>query len=173
MVTTIGFGVLKPYKTLILAQVKVGDPERIVVEDVIADLKSVLDVEGNPDLEVVTEGPAAFLEVPRPGSTENDYLHVAFLHYIEKRAPSWYGGGDELQDTLNHLMVACQLNRQVAIYLSDARRRRVTRRGGRGPVSGPYALTISSRSRPVRQRQGPSSVTATMSSMRTPKRPGR
>lgn len=120
---TVEFDVLKPYKTLILAQVAHAGEETIV-DPVIADFKSLLDFEGEPDLEIVTEGATTSFEVSRPDSPEPDEMHVKFLHYTEKRAPGWHRGDGDVQDTLNHLIIACQLKQQVALYVSDSRKRR-------------------------------------------------
>ena len=114
------FDDLKPYKTLMLGQV---DDEEIIVEPVITVFKELLDFAGNPDLGIVTEGPTTIFETEHPDLAEPVQIHVKFLHYTEERAPGWYGGGGEVRDTLNHLIVACQQNRQVAIYLSDSRKR--------------------------------------------------
>ena len=70
-------------------------------------------------------------------------MHVKFLHYTEERTPGWYGGDGEVRDTLNHLIVACQQNRQVAIYLSDSRKRSAATRqikAGQGAGLGAIKL---------------------------------
>lgn len=141
---TVGFEVLKPYKTLILAQVE-SDAGEIIVESVIADFKSLLGFEEEPDLEIVTEGMTTSFEVSRPDSSGTDDMHVKFLHYTEKRAPGWYGGDGDVRDTLNHLIIACQLNRQVALYVSDSRKRRpATRQIKAGLGDGLGALQLLS-----------------------------
>jgi hypothetical protein len=120
---TVGYDALKPYKSLILAQVSESHVPEVIVEPVILDFKSLLNIDGNPDLDIVTEGPTKFFEVTPQGSSEKGQMLVKFLHYAEKRAPSWYRGKGEVQDTLNHLIVACQLKRQVVIHVSDSRKR--------------------------------------------------
>ena len=142
------FDVLKPYKSLILAQVASADGDEVLVEAIIADFRSLLDLEGNANLEMVTEGPAASFGVSHPDLPETDELHVKFLHYTEKRAPGWYAGVDEVQDTLNHLVVACQLDQQVAVYMSDSRKRTAaTRRikAGQGDGLGALRLLVAGR----------------------------
>jgi len=140
---TVGYNVLKPYKSLILAQVSEGRVPEIVVEPVIFDFKSLLNIDGHPDLDIVTEGPTTSFEVKPPGSSEKGQMHVKFLHYTETRAPGWYRGEGEVQDTLNHLIVACQLNRQVAIYVSDSRMRTTATRQVRlGAGDGLGALRL-------------------------------
>ncbi len=140
---SVGYDVLKPYKSLILAQVGENHVPELVVEPMILDFKSLLNIDENPDLHIVTEGLMTPFEVTPTGSSEKGHMHVKFLHYTEKRAPGWYGGEGAVQDTLNHLIVACQLNQQVAIYTSDSRMRTtVTREIRLGTRDGLGALNL-------------------------------
>ncbi len=136
------FDLLKPYKTLILAEAA-DDGDTVLVEPIIGEFQSLLDLDGKPELDLVTEGPVATFEVSRPDAPETDKLYAKFLHYSELRAPGWYAGEGEVQDRLNHLIVACQLGQQVAIYVSDSRKRTAaTRRIKAGPGNGLGALRL-------------------------------
>lgn len=64
---TVGYDVLKPYKSLILAQISEGHVPEIVVEPVILGFKSLLNIDANPDLDIVTEGTTTPFELTPPG----------------------------------------------------------------------------------------------------------
>ena len=128
---------LRPYKSLILAKLTDGSTDTNIVADVIVDYKNVLGFNGESNLQVITEESPHDVDANTDDANHSDTLSVAFLHYEEERAPSWYAGDEEIKDRLNHLVVACQRQRHVAIYLSDSRRRStVTRCIKRGEGSG-------------------------------------
>lgn len=54
-------------------------------------------------------------------------LDIAWLHYEEKRTPSWYVA-DDLKDTHNHLVIVCRKNTIVALCFSDPAARRILMR---------------------------------------------
>jgi hypothetical protein len=131
---------LRPYKSLILAQLPDDGSEPVnIVESVVDGLTEVL---GLQDEQIITLGDLETVDVADENSPGPDPLYVKFLHYREERTPTWYGGGEELNDTLNHLALACQRKRHVAIYLSDSRKRSaVIGRLGGPSATGLGALT--------------------------------
>jgi hypothetical protein len=134
---------LRPYKSLILGRLRGDETDGSVVNEIVKDFKSLFKFDDNPDLRIITDARARTVRVTHQDSSRTDEVRVKYLHYEEKRTPSWYGGDEELRDVLNHLVVVCQRKRHVAICLSDSRKRNaVTRQIERGQGQGLGALVL-------------------------------
>lgn len=128
------FDELKPYRSLLLASVAAGSQVGPVVNNVLDDVRDVID-----------DGPTLQF-----GSRINDSaqggIRTGFLHYVEERSPGW--SVEDVTDTLNQLVVVCRLRRLVAQYASDTRlRATLARRFGNATFPGLAALEPIARER--------------------------
>ena len=101
---------LKPYKSLLLGQIRDGVALGQVVTNVLNDISELLGLEAAGHRKLIT----------RRDMAKSGAIYVGFLQYSDERTPTCTTNSDVV-DSINQLIVACRLKRLVAIYVSDAR----------------------------------------------------
>lgn len=100
----------KPYLSLLLLKL-VKRPEKdaeIDLRDAVRDLLGVA-------------GPTAARSRRGEGSANSGQLSVAFLHYLERKDPSWLAIADPaIRDEVHQLVIVCRLKTYLAVYCSDS-----------------------------------------------------
>jgi hypothetical protein len=119
---------LKPYKSLILARLVDDQDTKTVISPVLDDLKSILGLDDEPE-RLINEGRSRKIQVSGTLVTDETSAWTGFLHYQDYRVPSWYrGDNEEYVDVSNELVIVLQVERHLAIYVSDPRRRAAIQR---------------------------------------------
>jgi hypothetical protein len=103
---------LKPYKSLILTKVIKEIALSTLVDQILDDLISCLDIGTAPERRILT----------RVDTYEEGELTIGALHYTEERPASWTSD-TSVVDTINHLIVICGQRALVAIYMSESNRK--------------------------------------------------
>lgn len=132
---------LKPYKSFTIAHLPQRHQVRSIVNAVLDDAKAFIGL-NRDDERIQTEFRSHKLDPP----SGEGAVWLGYFHYLEHRAPSWYGGDGDLQDETNELFLVLQYNRHLAIYISDSRRKgSLKRRIGDGKGRGLGTLKPVSR----------------------------
>jgi hypothetical protein len=101
---------LKPYKSLLLAQIQDSVTVKNIVNDLLGDLRQLLSLDQPGPRTLITQA----------NETNTGELAAGYLHYSEETPTPWTLNRNVV-DQINHLILVCRRKRHIAIYLSDTR----------------------------------------------------